>query len=28
MPHTHLALDDAKEQGALFCNRLMESLRQ
>lgn len=22
MPHTHVALDDAKEQGALFCNIL------
>ncbi|MEO6811325.1 MAG: exonuclease [Isosphaeraceae bacterium] len=22
LPHTHLALDDAKEQGALFCNML------
>jgi hypothetical protein len=21
-PHTHVALDDAKEQGALFCNIL------
>ena len=21
-PHTHVALDDAKEQGALFCNML------
>ncbi|MEZ6055367.1 MAG: hypothetical protein R3C01_01560 [Planctomycetaceae bacterium] len=24
-PHTHCALDDAIEQGALFCNMLMES---
>ena len=24
MPHTHLALDDAIEQGALFCNMLQE----
>jgi len=24
-PHTHLALDDAIEQGALFCNMLTES---
>jgi hypothetical protein len=23
-PHTHVALDDAIEQGALFCNMLME----
>lgn len=22
LPHTHIALDDAKEQGALFCNLL------
>lgn len=22
LPHTHVALDDAKEQGALFCNIL------
>jgi hypothetical protein len=22
LPHTHIALDDAKEHGALFCNRL------
>lgn len=28
LPHTHLALDDAKEQGALFCNMLMEHTRQ
>jgi hypothetical protein len=27
LPHTHLALDDAKEQGALFCNMLMEHTR-
>jgi hypothetical protein len=24
LPHTHLALDDAMEQGALFCNMLAE----
>jgi hypothetical protein len=24
LPHTHLALDDAIEQGALFCNMLRE----
>ena len=24
LPHTHQALDDAIEQGALFCNMLME----
>lgn len=24
LPHTHIALDDAKEQGALFCNMLAE----
>ncbi|MEZ4615075.1 MAG: hypothetical protein R2867_06105 [Caldilineaceae bacterium] len=24
MPHTHVALDDAIEQGALFCNMLQE----
>lgn len=24
MPHTHIALDDAIEQGALFCNMLSE----
>jgi len=28
MPHTHVALDDAKEQGALFCNMLAERLKQ
>lgn len=28
LPHTHLALDDAKEQGALFCNMLNERLKQ
>ena len=27
LPHTHLALDDAIEQGALFCNMLQEHLR-
>jgi hypothetical protein len=26
LPHTHLALDDAIEQGALFCNMLHENL--
>jgi hypothetical protein len=25
LPHTHVALDDAIEQGALFCNMLRES---
>ena len=25
LPHTHRALDDAKEQGVLFCNMLMEN---
>ena len=24
LPHTHIALDDAIEQGALFCNMLAE----
>lgn len=24
LPHTHIALDDALEQGALFCNMLLE----
>lgn len=24
LPHTHIALDDALEQGALFCNMLVE----
>jgi hypothetical protein len=27
LPHTHQALDDAIEQGALFCNMLAENLR-
>ncbi|MDM0110671.1 exonuclease [Variovorax sp. J22R133] len=27
-PHTHVALDDALEQGALFCNMLAESRRR
>jgi DNA polymerase III alpha subunit (gram-positive type) len=27
LPHTHLALDDAIEQGALFCNMLKELQR-
>ena len=27
LPHTHVALDDAIEQGALFCNMLAEHLR-
>jgi hypothetical protein len=26
-PHTHMALDDAIEQGALFCNMLAENAR-
>ncbi len=26
LPHTHIALDDAIEQGALFCNMLAENL--
>jgi hypothetical protein len=26
LPHTHVALDDAIEQGALFCNMLAEHL--
>jgi hypothetical protein len=26
MPHTHVALDDAVEQGALFCNMLKHNL--
>ena len=26
LPHSHLALDDAIEQGALFCNMLAENL--
>lgn len=26
LPHTHVALDDALEQGALFCNMLGENL--
>jgi hypothetical protein len=25
LPHTHVALDDAIEQGALFCNMLREN---
>lgn len=25
-PHTHVALDDAIEQGALFCNMLAENI--
>lgn len=28
LPHTHVALDDALEQGALFCNMLSEWRRQ
>ena len=28
LPHTHRALDDAIEQGALFCNMLAENMRQ
>lgn len=27
LPHTHVALDDAIEQGALFCNMLAENRR-
>ncbi len=27
LPHSHVALDDAIEQGALFCNMLKENLR-
>jgi hypothetical protein len=27
LPHTHVALDDAIEQGALFCNMLQENVR-
>jgi hypothetical protein len=27
LPHTHVALDDAIEQGALFCNMLKENRR-
>lgn len=27
LPHTHVALDDAIEQGALFCNMLAENSR-
>jgi hypothetical protein len=26
VPHTHVALDDALEQGALFCNMLAANL--
>jgi hypothetical protein len=25
LPHTHVALDDAREQGAMFCNMLAEN---
>ena len=28
LPHTHVALDDAISQGALFCNMLAENLKQ
>ncbi len=28
LPHTHVALDDAKGQGALFCNMLAERMRR
>jgi hypothetical protein len=28
LPHTHCALDDAIEQGALFCNMLAENLQK
>lgn len=27
LPHTHIALDDAIEQGALFCNMVAENIR-
>lgn len=27
LPHTHVALDDAVEQGAMFCNMLRENTR-
>jgi hypothetical protein len=27
VPHTHIALDDAIEQGLLFCNMLAEAKR-
>ncbi|OYV48362.1 MAG: hypothetical protein B7X10_03190, partial [Burkholderiales bacterium 21-58-4] len=27
LPHTHVALDDALGQGALFCNMLLEARR-
>ena len=27
LPHTHVALDDAIEQGHLFCNMLKENLQ-
>ncbi|MBF2049761.1 MAG: exonuclease [Leptolyngbya sp. IPPAS B-1204] len=27
LPHTHVALDDAKEHGALFCNMLAENTK-
>ncbi len=28
LPHTHVALDDAIEQGAMFCNMLAENKRR
>lgn len=28
LPHTHIALEDALEQGALFCNMLAENTRR
>ena len=28
LPHRHIALDDAIEQGALFCNMLAENTRR
>lgn len=28
LPHTHIALDDAIEQGAFFCNMLAENMRR
>ena len=27
LPYTHIALDDAVSQGALFCNMLAENLK-
>lgn len=28
LPHTHVAVDDALEQGALFCNMLSEGRKR